>query len=145
VAVLLSVTAGTVLAGIVGALFAVPLVATLNTIILYYRGHDKFPELGFDDHIAIKPSGSPAYMVVSAAKYVSDGRWDEVPQSEDKGTEILDRIMARFQNKPDEPGSGSGPYETGDAGTQGGAGNAADSSAPSSTDSAGPNGEPRGQ
>ncbi len=145
VAVLLSVTAGTVLAGIVGALFAVPLVATLNTIILYYRGHDKFPELGFDDHIAIKPSGRPAYMVVSAAKYVSDGRWDEVPHSEDKGTEILDRIMARFQNKPDVPGSGSGSYETGDAGTRGGAGSAADSSSSSSTDRADPNGESRGQ
>lgn len=102
VGVLLAVTAGTVLGGIVGALFAVPIVAVLNTVILYFNGHDKFPELGFDDHIAIKPKGSPAYMVVSAAKYVSDGKWDDVPETDDKGHEILDRIFARFQNRVDE-------------------------------------------
>lgn len=102
VAVLLSVTAGTVLAGIVGALFAVPIVAVINTVVQYFHGYDKFPELGFDDHIAIKPSGRPAYMVVSASKYVSDGRWDDVPETEEKGIEILDRIMARFQNRTDD-------------------------------------------
>lgn len=102
VAVLLSVTAGTVLAGIVGALFAVPVVAVLNTVVQYFHGHDKFPELGFDDHIAIRPSAKPAYMVVSASKYVSGGRWDDVPETEDKGSEILDRIVARFQNRTED-------------------------------------------
>lgn len=102
VGVLLAVTAGTVLGGIVGALFAVPVVAVLNTVILYFHGHDKFPELGFDDHIAIKPQGRPAYMVISASKYVSEGKWDEVPETEDKGGEILDRILARFQNRTDD-------------------------------------------
>jgi predicted PurR-regulated permease PerM len=48
VAVLLAVTAGSLAAGIVGALLAVPIVATLNTMILYLRGRDKFPELGSD-------------------------------------------------------------------------------------------------
>lgn len=46
VAVLLSVAAGSLAAGIVGALFAVPLVATLNTVVLYLHGRDKFPDLG---------------------------------------------------------------------------------------------------
>ncbi|HWS59059.1 MAG TPA: AI-2E family transporter, partial [Actinotalea sp.] len=48
VAVLLSVTAGSLAAGIVGALFAVPVAATLNTVVLYLHGRDKFPELGRD-------------------------------------------------------------------------------------------------
>ena len=46
VAVLLVVAAGGFAAGIVGALFAVPLAATINTVILYFNGHDKFPDLG---------------------------------------------------------------------------------------------------
>jgi len=46
VAVLLVVTAGSLAAGIVGALLAVPIAATLNTLILYLHGHDKFPKLG---------------------------------------------------------------------------------------------------
>jgi len=48
VAVLLSVAAGSLAAGVIGALFAVPLVATLNTVLLYLHGRDKFPHLGED-------------------------------------------------------------------------------------------------
>jgi predicted PurR-regulated permease PerM len=51
VAVVLAVAAGSMAAGIVGALFAVPIVAVLNTVILYLHGHDKFPALGADDHL----------------------------------------------------------------------------------------------
>jgi putative heme transporter len=51
VAVILAVAAGSLAAGIVGALFAVPIVAVLNTVILYLHGHDKFPDLGVDDHL----------------------------------------------------------------------------------------------
>lgn len=40
VGVLLAVAAGTILAGIVGALFAVPLLAVVNTVLLYLHGHD---------------------------------------------------------------------------------------------------------
>jgi predicted PurR-regulated permease PerM len=57
VAVLLSVAAASFVGGIIGALFAVPLVAVLNTVILYLHGHDKFPELGTDDHLEIR--GAP--------------------------------------------------------------------------------------
>ncbi|WP_346774660.1 AI-2E family transporter [Cellulomonas sp. IC4_254] len=46
VAVLLVVTAGSISAGIVGALFAVPVAATLNTMVRYLHGHDRFPALG---------------------------------------------------------------------------------------------------
>ncbi|GII99237.1 putative PurR-regulated permease PerM [Sediminihabitans luteus] len=54
VAVLLAVAAGGFTAGIVGALFAVPVAAVLNTVILYFHGHDKFPELGTDDHVVVR-------------------------------------------------------------------------------------------
>ncbi|MET0432832.1 MAG: AI-2E family transporter [Cellulomonas sp.] len=46
VAVLLVVSAGSIAAGIVGALFAVPVAATLNTMVRYLHGHDRFPGLG---------------------------------------------------------------------------------------------------
>lgn len=66
VAVLLSVAAGSLAAGIVGALFAVPLVATLNTVLLYLHGRDKFPQLGRDPEGLARwlrhldgPAGSP--------------------------------------------------------------------------------------
>ncbi|HLS04306.1 MAG TPA: AI-2E family transporter [Actinomycetales bacterium] len=45
VAVLLAVAAGTMAAGIIGALFAVPLAALLNTVFRYLFGTDPFPEL----------------------------------------------------------------------------------------------------
>jgi predicted PurR-regulated permease PerM len=53
VAVVLVVAAGSLAAGIVGALFAVPFAAVLNTVLLYLHGHDKFPELGTDDHVPL--------------------------------------------------------------------------------------------
>ncbi len=55
VAVLLAVAAGSMAAGIVGALFAVPIAAVLNTVVLYLHGHDKFPQLGTDDHVTLRP------------------------------------------------------------------------------------------
>lgn len=56
VAVLLVVTGGTMYAGIVGALFAVPVAAVLNTVILFFHGHDKFPDLGIDDRLTVRPT-----------------------------------------------------------------------------------------
>lgn len=57
VAVLLVVAAGSLAAGIVGALFAVPIAAVLNTVVLYLHGHDKFPQLGTEDHVTLRPPG----------------------------------------------------------------------------------------
>jgi putative heme transporter len=54
VAVVLAVAAGSLAAGIVGALFAVPIVAVVNTVVLYLHGHDKFPALGDDDHLDLR-------------------------------------------------------------------------------------------
>jgi predicted PurR-regulated permease PerM len=54
VAVLLVVATGSLMAGVVGALFAVPVAAVLNTVVLYLHGHDKFPVLGHADHVRIR-------------------------------------------------------------------------------------------
>ncbi|HZK04228.1 MAG TPA: AI-2E family transporter [Actinomycetaceae bacterium] len=56
VAVLLGVAAGTYIAGIAGAVFAVPLMAVVNTFLLYLSGHDKYPRLATD---ADRPGGPP--------------------------------------------------------------------------------------
>lgn len=72
VAVVLVVTGGALAAGIVGALFAVPVAAVLNTVVLYFHGHDKFPELGFDDHVSVRPSGRRAVMITAAERSVRD-------------------------------------------------------------------------
>ncbi|WP_348619442.1 AI-2E family transporter [Sanguibacter sp. 26GB23] len=72
VAVVLVVTGGTLVAGILGALFAVPLAAVLNTVVLYFHGHDKFPELGFEDHVSLRPSGRRAVMITAAARHVGE-------------------------------------------------------------------------
>ncbi|SDC91895.1 Predicted PurR-regulated permease PerM [Sanguibacter gelidistatuariae] len=80
VAVLLVVTGGTLVAGIVGALFAVPIAAVLNTVVLYFHGHDKFPELGFDDHMSLRPAGRRAVMITSAEHLVGDAP-GELPQA----------------------------------------------------------------
>ena len=54
VAVLLAVAAGSMAAGIVGALFAVPIAAVGNTVLQYLHGHDKYPELGTDPFVSTR-------------------------------------------------------------------------------------------
>lgn len=56
VAVVLAVTAGGGVAGIAGAIFAVPLLAFLNVTVLYLHGHDMYPQLDTDDD---RPGGPP--------------------------------------------------------------------------------------
>jgi len=53
VAVALAVAGGSMVAGLGGALFAVPLVAVVNTVVQYLFGVDKFPELGTHDHVPL--------------------------------------------------------------------------------------------
>ena len=101
VAVLLVVLGGTMLAGIAGALFAVPVVAVINTVVLYFHGHDKFPQLGFEDHIEMRPEGRRAVMVTSAARYVADGAWDETPVLDDPiALATLDKLWAKLPRGP---------------------------------------------
>lgn len=67
VAVLLVVSAGSLAAGIVGALLAVPIAAVANTVLLYLHGHDKFPDLGVEDHVTQRPPGRFARLREAAA------------------------------------------------------------------------------
>ena len=83
VAVLLSVAAGSVIGGIVGALLAVPFVATLNTVLLYLHGKDKFPELGRDPDALTSRlrqlNGPDGPMEDAAVLQPGDGTVDRTP------------------------------------------------------------------
>ncbi|PYG00879.1 Predicted PurR-regulated permease PerM [Georgenia satyanarayanai] len=76
VAVLLAVTAGTGVAGILGALLAVPVAAVVNTVVLYLHGHDKHPSVATDWY---RPGGPPGTLFRSIA--------DSFPDDEDDGDE----------------------------------------------------------
>lgn len=56
VAVVLGVAGGTYVAGITGAIFTVPIMAFLNTFLLYLSGRDKFPKVAT---AADRPGGPP--------------------------------------------------------------------------------------
>lgn len=64
-AILLAVAGGSYLLGLLGALFAVPLVATLNTIALYLAGRDPFPGLAAGGSALLNRPGSLAAGVPS--------------------------------------------------------------------------------
>ncbi len=57
--VICAVATGSFLFGIVGALFSVPLLASLNSTIRYLVGHDQFPALGEDLPARLLPGGAP--------------------------------------------------------------------------------------
>ncbi len=56
VAVVLAVAVGGVVSGISGAIFAVPIVAFINVVMLYWHGHDPLPWLATDKK---RPGGAP--------------------------------------------------------------------------------------
>lgn len=78
IAILLAVTAGTGIAGILGALLSVPIVAVLNTVLLYLYGHDKYPKLATD---VTRPGGPPGTLEDaiedSYAHIAADGSTEE--------------------------------------------------------------------
>ncbi|MCM3662413.1 AI-2E family transporter [Georgenia satyanarayanai] len=74
VAVLLAVTAGTGVAGILGALLAVPVAAVINTVVLYFHGHDKHPRAATDWH---RPGGPPGTLFRSIADSYAAAEGDE--------------------------------------------------------------------
>ncbi|WP_454084577.1 AI-2E family transporter [Georgenia sp. Marseille-Q6866] len=74
VAVLLAVTAGTGVAGILGALLAVPIAAVVNTVVLYLHGHDKHPRAATDWH---RPGGPPGTLFRSIADSYAADEGDE--------------------------------------------------------------------
>lgn len=65
--VFLGVAAGAMIAGVPGALFAIPLIAFVNATLLYVVGRDPSPDLGHDkagaEHFAALGSGVPAHQL----------------------------------------------------------------------------------
>jgi putative heme transporter len=106
VAILLAVTAGTGIAGILGALFAVPVVATINTVILYLYGHDKYPSLAHDMHRPGGPPGAVFESIASAYAHMAD---------DDKGAD-QDGTGAAAPTGDDEERTGKA-YRTDDGGS----------------------------
>lgn len=95
VAVLLVVTTGSLVAGIIGALFAVPLAALVNTVVLYLHGHDKFPQLGNDDHVPIRAKGHPVLdRALAAAAEAESERAAREDEDEAPGTTPADPPVA---------------------------------------------------
>ncbi|MGP7960343.1 AI-2E family transporter [Sanguibacter sp. A247] len=86
VAVLLTVSGGTMVAGIVGALFAVPIASVVNTVILYLSGHDKFPDLGIGDRLTFRPEAEAEVRRRALALRRSDPEAVAVAASELLGT-----------------------------------------------------------
>jgi len=68
VAVVLAVVGGSMVAGVAGALFAVPLIAMTNTMVQYLFGVDKFPDLGTQDHVPLlrRPKFEETFAVFQA-------------------------------------------------------------------------------
>lgn len=69
VAVVLAVTAGTILAGIPGAIFAVPILAVVNTITLYLHGYDQLPDLATDPDRDGGPPGTLDKMIAASYRH----------------------------------------------------------------------------
>ena len=77
VAVVLAVSAGGVLAGIAGAVFAVPLLAFLNVTTQYLHGHDYYPYLNTDPNRPGGPRGSLGEQIAASYR----GRTARNPQA----------------------------------------------------------------
>lgn len=79
IAVVLAVAAGGGLAGILGALLAVPIAAVLNTVVLYFTGYDKFPRLATDPD---RPGGPPGEVEAAIDKSLAAIGEDELPEED---------------------------------------------------------------
>lgn len=123
VAVLLSVAAGSFVAGIVGALFAVPIAAVLNTVVLYLHGHDKFPQLGTHDHVPVRGRGHPVLDRAVAQVVERESERDATERTDERlgaGEATGEDEAATVQGADDRPDQGAddrpGPGATSDGG-----------------------------
>lgn len=123
VAVLLSVAAGSFVAGIVGALFAVPIAAVLNTVVLYLHGHDKFPQLGTHDHVPVRGRGHPVLDRAVAQVVERESERDATERTDERlgaGEATGEDEAATVQGADDRPDQGAddrpGPGATTDGG-----------------------------
>lgn len=94
VAVILGVAGGTYLGGITGAVFAVPVMSFINTVVLYAKGHDKYPHMAtrFD-----RPGGPPGTLHAQIAKsygyeLVEDAAGETLTSDDDVTAEGTDPV-----------------------------------------------------
>ena len=80
-AVIAAVATGSFLLGIVGALFAVPVLALANSVVRYYGGDDTVPSLGTEPMRPLEeePPGTEAAEQQQAERAVRSGAGDEDP------------------------------------------------------------------
>ena len=87
--VFLGVALGAMIAGIPGALFAIPLIAFVNATLLYVVGRDPSPELGHDkasaEHFASLGAGVPAHQRAEAS---SDSEAQRASADEDSSADL---------------------------------------------------------
>ncbi|MFE7606310.1 AI-2E family transporter [Brachybacterium paraconglomeratum] len=87
--VFLGVALGAMIAGIPGALFAIPLIAFVNATLLYVVGRDPSPELGHDrasaEHFAALGAGVPAHQLAEAS---SDSEAQRASADEDSSADL---------------------------------------------------------
>lgn len=104
VAVLLAVTAGTGVAGILGALLAVPVAAVVNTVVLYLHGHDKHPRAATDWH---RPGGPPGTLFRSIADSYAAEEEDE--EDDDAATASASVAVGEPEDDDERAGGPSSP------------------------------------
>ncbi|WP_324650705.1 AI-2E family transporter [Georgenia sp. H159] len=106
VAVLLAVTAGTGVAGILGALLAVPIAAVINTVVLYLNGHDKHPRAATDWY---RPGGPPGTLFRSIADSYAASTGD--PEDDDAFEAAT--VTPADSGPADDPGRDDRPGDEG--------------------------------
>ncbi|MDO5701082.1 MAG: AI-2E family transporter [Bowdeniella nasicola] len=109
VAVLLAVAGATYIAGIVGALFIVPIIAFLNTVVLYFHGHDKFPELATSPSRPGGPPGAFGQQIEESYASSTDIEADDEPVVVGAETELLDQPAQQAEVTPKVDGPIEGP------------------------------------
>lgn len=107
VAVLLAVTAGGLIASVPGALFAVPVVAFINTVVLYLHGYDKFPALANDEKrvggssaaILAEIEGTKINAAETDSKKSEDDEEPEAPASEAEKEAVETEVKVEEESK----------------------------------------------
>ena len=86
VVVVLAVTGGAFIAGITGAVFAVPLIAFINTVTLYLKGYDKYPDLATRQD---RPGGAPGSLdaMIRASYGLAEAEAPAAAGTDDEPTE----------------------------------------------------------
>ena len=101
-ATLLGVAIGSFLLGIVGAVFAVPLMAVSNTVVLYLRGHDQFPALGQTsvpggDRVVVEQAEVPAVEQAGGDITPDDQQGSQTASADDSDTTPGDETASAEQ------------------------------------------------